>query len=50
MNRKPYLYVITIDGREVGEPYRSKAAAYMDAELLMDTSPWSVIKVEGVLK
>lgn len=50
MIRKPYRYIIHVDGREIGEPYRSKAHALTAAEGLRDTSPWSIIEVIGVLK
>lgn len=50
MTRKPYRYVILIDGREIGEPYLSKAHAHTAAEGLQETSPWSIIEVIGVLK
>lgn len=49
MTRKPYRYIIQIDGRETGEPYRSKAHALTAAEGLRETAPWSIIEVIGVL-
>lgn len=49
MTRKPYRYIIQIDGRETGEPFRSKAHALTAAEGLKETAPWSVIEVIGVL-
>lgn len=49
MTRKPYRYIIQIDGREIGEPFRSKAHALTAAEGLRETAPWSIIEVIGVL-
>lgn len=49
MPRKPYRYIIQIDGRETGEPFRSKAHALTAAEGLRETAPWPIIEVIGVL-
>lgn len=47
---RPYRYVVTVDGREIGEPYRTPAQAKTLAESLQTVAPWSIIEVIGVLK
>lgn len=43
--RRPVRFQVTVDGRPVGDTFRSSGLANAYADSLREESPWSIIEV-----